>query len=409
VSFPTLPSLTAQPRRIDLYQKQYNHDIMVLEFSSESTLWFETLKTGVPVQFIWRQDTLNKNWIGYVSSIQKVNAPQRTNIMQIVCVGATFNMKQRATRVFPNSTIPEAVSAIAQEFGFNVITEPHPQRFSQLTIPGLSYWEWINEQAKRIGYGIIVDGLNLLFLPLDKLIDITFSTSPVLAMGNSTAPFNTQFLDRTLDKFQVIYGDNVESSTNFRTVKNVGGVDPIDGSIVLSSRAPTDDGTSLREDESSVLFSEYRTDQVINSRTDAEQISKGAAQMARFSIPATALGQGDPRVRPFGALFISGTGNITDGFWVVKEAHHMFHKVGDYMVDLKVATDGIGDQIVETPFRTRTDLAVGTVNLNEALINGGVTNLSFDLDSVELTNTNVIQNEAEQGYVNAPSKWRRVG
>lgn len=409
VSFPTLPSLTAQPRRIDLYQKQYNHDIMVLEFASESTLWFETLKTGVPVRFVWRQDTLDKNWIGYVSSIQKINAPQRTNIMQIVCVGATFGMKQRATRVFPNSTIPQAIQTIAEEFGFNVVTEAHPQVFTQLTIPGLSYWEWINEQAKRIGYGIIVDGLNFILLPLDKLIDITFSNSAVLAMGNSGAPFNTQFLDRTLDKFEVINGDNVESSTNFRTVKNVGGVDPIDGSIVLSSRAPTEDGTPLRETESSVLFSEYRTDQVVNSLVAAQQISKGAAQMARFSIPATALGQGDPRIRPFGALFIAGTGNITDGFWVVREAHHMFHKVGDYMVDLKIATDGIGDAIVETPFRTRTDLAVGTVNLNEALNNGGVTNLSFDVDSVELTNTNVVQNEAEQGFITAPSRWKRVG
>ena len=408
LSFPTLPSLTAQPRRVDLYQKQYSHDIMIVEFPAESTLWFESLKTGVPVQFTWRQDTADKNWIGYVSSITKRNAPQRANKMQVMCVGATYPMKQRATRVFPNSTIPEAIQTISEEFGFNVVTEAHPQKFSQLIVPGISYWEWINEQARRIGYGIIVDGLNLILLPLDKLIDITFSNAPVMALGNAGAPFNTQFLDRTMDTFVVIQGDNVEHSSNFRTIKNVGGVNPLDNSIVLSTRGPTEDGTALRETESQVLFSEYRTDQVINDRTSAEQIAKGAAQMARFSIPADVNGQGDPRLRPFGALYIAGTGNLSDGFWMVKEAHHMFHQIGDYMVSLKIATDGIGDAVVETPFRTRTDLAVGTVNLNEALVNGGVTNLSFSLNSVKLTNNNVTQTEVNQGFVTAPSTWTRA-
>lgn len=409
LTFPTLPSLTAQPRRVDLYQKQYSHDVMLLEFSSESTLWFETLKTGVPVQFSWRQDTLNKNWIGYVSSINKSHSPQRTNIMQIMCVGATFPMKQRATRVFPNSTIPEAVATIAREFGFNVVLENHPQRFSQLSITGTSYWEWINEQAKRIGYGVIVDGMDLVFKPLDKLVDLTFANAPVLSLGNAGAPFNTQYLDRTLDEFKIIYGDNVEDSMNFRTKKNVGGVNPINADVLLSSRGPTDDGTALREDPSSVLFQEYRTDLVINDSVAAEEAAKGAAQMARFSIPATVKGQGDPRLRPFGTTYISGTGNLTDGFWVVREVHHIFHKIGDYMANLKISTDGIGDAIVETPFRTRTDLTAGTVNLTEALNNGDTTLLSFQLNSVQLTDTQVLQSEVNQGYVRTPSRWKKVG
>ena len=150
ITFPTLPSLTAQPRRIDLYQKEYSHDVLVLEYPSESTLWFESLHTGLPIQFSWNQDTLSKSWIGYVSTVSKGNSPQRMNSMTIVCVGSSFPLKARVAKVFKDYSIPQAVEEIVTGYGFNFIGENSDQKFSQLTIAGLTYWEWIVEQAKRI-------------------------------------------------------------------------------------------------------------------------------------------------------------------------------------------------------------------------------------------------------------------
>ena len=416
VTFPTLPSLTVQPRKIDIIQKQYNHDVLIMEFPAESTLWFEALKTGVPVQMNWSQDTLRKNWVGYVSSISKVNSPQRMNIMQIMCVGTSFVLKERATRVFENKTIPEAVQIIAEEFGFNVIANPHPQRFSQLTLAAVSYWEWIVEQAKRIGYGVVIDGMDLYFKPLDKMIDLGFSNAAVLSLGNAGPSFNTQLLDRTLDEFKVVYGDNVEDSNNFRATKNVGGVDPISKKMLFSSSTPTETGTPLRTEVSPTLFTEYRTDRVVNSQIDATEAAKGAAQLARFKIPADVKAQGDPRLHPFGTTYIAGTGSLTDGFWIIREARHMFHKIGDYQVQLKIATDGIGDAIVETPFRTRKDLnsitatgtPSGTINLDEALING-TSLFNFEMSSVTTVSKENYSTESNQGFVSAPTIWRKAG
>ena len=409
VVFPTVPSLTVQPRSIDLIQNQYSHDILTLEFPSESTLWFETLKTGVPVQFTWKQDTLEKNWIGYVSSVSKQNAPQRTNIMQVMCVGGTFPLKQRVTRVFQNSTVPDAVSQIAFEFGFKVITDVHDVVFPQLAITGNSYWEWIQEQARRIGYGVIIDGMTLVFRPIDKLIDMTFSNAPVLSMGNAAAPFNTQFLDRTLDQFNIIYGDNVENSNNFRTVKNVGGVDPTTGTELFSSSDPAIIGDQLRSDVSQSLFNEYRTDKVINTLAEAANAAHAAAQASRFGIPANIKGQGDPRLRPFGSVFVAGTGNLTDGFWVINGVHHMFHQIGDYQVEMAVSTDGVGDAVLQTPFRTRTDTGQGTINLDEASNNGVSSALSFGMNAVSLMDYTQYTTEVNQGYLRTPSRWQSVG
>jgi len=408
ISFPTLPNLTVQPRRIDLFQKQYAHDVLMLEYKADSSLWTDNLHTGVPVQFIWKQDTFVKNWIGYVSSISKAVSPDRLNTMKVLCVSGSFPLKERATRVFLETTIPEAVRTIAAEYGFTFIGENNDQKFSQLTIAGSSYWDWIQEQAKRIGYGVLIDGMNFMFRPLDKLIDQGFSSTAVLSLGNASIPFNTQYLDRTLDQFIVMSGDNVEDTTEFRAVKNVGGVDPVSAAEYLSSESPDTVGTNIREDVSSVLFSEYRTDRVINDAVSAKSASAGAAQMARFNLPAAVKCQGDPRIRPFGTVYISGTGNVTDGFWVVRESHHMFHQVGDYIMELKIATDGLGDTS-ETPFRTRPDTNIGTVNLDEALKNNGVPSLFFDLGSVVLSSRQAVVKQGAQGFTKTPTKWRAVG
>jgi hypothetical protein len=405
VTFPTLPSLTVQPRRIDLYQKQYSHDVLVLEYPAESTLWFESLQTGVPIEFRWNQNTLSKNWIGYVSSTSKSNSPQRVNSMNIVCVGGSFPLKDRAARIFIDSSIPRAVEQIVTEYGFNFIGEDNGQKFSQLTIAGLTYWEWIVEQSKRIGYGIIVDGMNFIFKPIDKLVDFGFSSAAILSIGDATVPFNTQALDRTLDMFSVISGDNIEDSVNYRTIKNVGGVNPVSNEEYITEASPLNTGNQLRSNASDVLFSEYRTDRVVQSAEAAKIEAEGAAELARFNLPATVRGQGDPRIRPFSTVFISGTGNLTDGFWVVKEAKHMFHKIGDYMIDLKIATDGLGDSL-ETSFRTRDASEVGLVNLEEAVKNNGISPLYFDMASVELNSTGMIVKEANQGYKKVIQKWK---
>lgn len=406
-TFPTLPSLTVEPRRADLYEEQGSHMLLVLEYPSESPLWFQSVSTGVPVLFTWKQDTLSRSFYGYVSSISKVNAAQRMDFMQVTCVGSTYPLKERVTRVFKNSTIPQAVEQIATEYGFSFSGEEHSQVFPQLTIAGSSYWEWIQEQARRIGYGVVIDGGSFIFKPFDRLIDLGFSNAAVLSMGDQTVPFNTQFLDRTLDYFKVISGKNIEDSTEVRAVKTVGGVDPITGKPFTADKSPGDSGVNLRSNVADVLFTEYRTEKVVNDQSVAVATAEGAAQLARFNIPARVKCQGDPRIRPYGTVYINGTGSLTDGFWTVREVHHMFHKVGDYAMELTVATDGLGESR-QNAFRTRSATLVGTINLVSAVANA--TSEVIKLGSVEprLSRSSLATKENDQGFLNNPALWKAV-
>lgn len=405
--FPSLPSLTVEPRRADLYQEQNSHDILVLQYPSESPLWFQSIKTGVPVEFSWRQDTLSQSFYGYVSSISKVNSANRLDFMEITCVGTTYRLKERATHVFKNVTIPQAVREIVEAYGFSFVGEDDPQTFPQLVIAGSSYWEWIQEQARRIGFGVVVEGTTFFFKPLDRLIDLGFSNAAILSMGDQLTPFNTQFLDRTLDYFKVISGSNVEDTNDVRAVKNVGGVDPITGKAFAGAASPDEVGANLRTNVADVLFQEYRTDRVLNASKSAESAADGLAQLARFNIPARVQCQGDPRIRPFGSVFINGTGALTDGFWVVRRAHHMFHKVGDYVMELLVATDGLGAGR-QSGFRTRGTSLTGTVNLEDAVTSATSEVIRLGLSRPRLTYTQQVVQENNQGFSTNPILWKSV-
>lgn len=405
VTWPSLPSFKTLPIRIDLIQKQYNHDVAILEYSMTSPLYFETIKTGVLVEFTWVQEGMSRSWVGYVSSIDKVVNSRRDIAMKIHCVGASFPLKQRATRVFNNSSIPEAVEKIAKEFGLRYSGVNDSRKFPQLTMTGHSYWEWMQEQAKRIGYALVIDGTNLIFKPIDLVINESFSTAPVMSYDSTPTVTNTMYLDRTLDYFKALNGEHIEHDSEMRMNKIVGGVDPITNKLKISVAKPNLIGKSMRTDVSDVLFNDYKTSEVANGGSSVEHAALGLAHTSRFSLPADAKGQGDPRLAPFGTVLITGTGELTDGFWLVKEAHHTIHRSGDYMVELKLATDGLG-KTKESVFRNRDKSTRGSVNLSEALKNKGKPKAPFqkkDARAVFYSNQVKVNN---QGYNRTPAVWK---
>lgn len=404
VLFPTLPSLSQQPMRTQLYQEEGAHDLLVLQFRATHENWFRVLKTGVPIHFTWSQSPFKNNWIGYVSYVSKQVSGQTEQIMEVHCVGASFPLKERVSEVFENSTITQAVETIVSKFGFKFIGDPHPLVFEQLVIAGHSYWEWIQEQAKRIGYGVLVDGMSFIFKPLDKLIDYRITSVPVFSMMGKGVSGGVMYNDRTLDSFVVLNGEYVENPHALRTVKAVGGVDPITGTTFYSAKSPKDVGINLRQSVSDVLFSEIRAEQVAHSHQAAESLSEGAAHNGRLNMPAKVKGQGDPRLKVFAPVVIRGTGDLTDGYWVAKKIKHMFSRNGNYQVELTISTDGSG-LTNRTSQRQDTGTVVGVVNLTDALNSTGIAGNTAVNEAYKLSGNLGIQTEYNQGFLRTPNRW----
>jgi len=380
VQYPTLPSLRLQPREVFLKQSQKLHDILVLDYFTTSFKNASLLKTGVPIKFSWKQGRRKMEWLGYVSSVSRKSGTQKSKPMKVYCVGSSFVLKQRKTKTYKNKTIPEIAAKIAKENKLRFIGENHSRRFPQLVISGHTQWEWLYEQANRIGYVFYVQGTNLIFRPIDKLIDEMSTDAPFFQMWDPNIPRQDSRPDRTLDFISIMVGENIEGSRPDRTTKQVGGVDPVTGEPFTAKRSPSDIGSGVRETVSDTLFDDFNSEQVANSRRDAKSAAESSAHLARFNIFAKAVGQGDPRVHPYSLIYVEGSGKQTDGFWLINSVTHKMSVGGLYSVEMVVSTDGT-DRNNKTPKRNGDRRITGVINLNQIM----ATQSSFSVENNNYT------------------------
>lgn len=402
VQFPTAPSLKAKPDRVELTQKQYEHDLLVLNYGKSSSLWFSILKTGTPIIFTWVQNNEKSIWVGYVINVSKTNAAERGRPMKVYCVGASYVLKARGARVFKNVSVTDVARKVAKEFGLGFVGENSSRKFSQIVMTGQSYWQFLQEQAARIGYGLYVRGATLYMRPLDRIINAGMSYASTLTLQPPVFPAGVQAADRTLDRFEILNGDLIENGDNPNTVKVTAGVNPLTNKPVGGSQDPKKVGQKLRAKPNSALFSDYPKEVVHGSKI-SKQAAKDLAEGARFTVPAKLVGQGDRRAMPYNVFYIEGTGFDTDGYWLIKEVEHVMLLTGQYQIDVKVVTDGIGSN-VQTAFRGARPSRVGTINVQEKILqdlSGGKNRAS----APKLTNKVPRMLETQQGFAQLNSVW----
>lgn len=408
ITFPTMPTLDKKPLEVKLTQAQNHHDVLTMTFRQTGNQWFDDIPTGLPVKFTWTTAGISTDWVGYVSYVSKVVTSLRDRTMEVRCVGASFPLKERTTKTFVDKTIPEAVAELASSLGLEYYGDPHPRKFPQLMIAGHSYWEWIQEQAKRIGYAVYVEGVTLYFRDIDKLITQNSIAVPTLSIEDQSSRDGQNIYDRTLEYFKVYKGDFIEDGSALRANKHIGGVDPITQESFLGNASPNDFSKGLRQDTMETLFQEYRTDQVALSSKDAQEAARSAAQLGRFNLPAKVRGQGDYRFRPYATVRVAGTGPTSDGNWVIKEVEHIFDKYGKYMVEMTILTDGIGVSLNEEA-GYQGGLGKDTVNISKILSNSGAITSSRATSSPVLNNPYQETSHKELGFHKSPSRWAAAG
>jgi phage protein D len=446
VEFPTLPRLKIRPTTATLQQKQYFHDILTLEYSGITNANVEAINTGLPVKFTWKQGSRQKVWYGYVTYVSRTSASQKKRPIVIRCIGASFVLKKRVVKTYKNKTIPEVAALIAKEHKLKFVGKNHTRRFSQLSISGQSQWEWLHTNAARIGYAMYVSGTSLVFKPIDTLIDEFMSSAPLFQFWSDNFPRLEYQLDRTIDSFSVLKGEFLEDGSPKRTNKIVGGVDPVTSRPFSERTSPKETGKALRTQISDVLFNGFASEEVANSKLAARLASKGAAELARFNVPATLVGQGDPRVFPYRLITVDGITREFNGHWIIREVTHQFKFGGDYGVTMTVATDGVKENVrgsnnttARTPqvntfgvspattISSRPD--VGTIDVSKFLNKSGTFNISASftggVDLSQLIETEVpyntprettrlvstapyLTNINTQGFSRTPTLWTNI-
>lgn len=177
VRFPTATDMDLLLIGAELYQDIEEHDRLVLHFKGKPMLKRDTVASGDPVVFSFTSDKLQTTWNGYVHHIAQDNTFQGSNT-QIVCVGASWVLKDTDQKIYKNTTYDKVVSAIGKAKGFEVITQTHNRIKTSVTHTGESYWQLLKRMAKLSGFALLVENTTIYFVGKDKIFQNKKKSAP---------------------------------------------------------------------------------------------------------------------------------------------------------------------------------------------------------------------------------------
>jgi phage protein D len=374
VSFPQFPTIDFSLRQFKLIQEAGKHDIAELYFSSFSKVFYKALTTGVLVQVSWKNQNSSGQFYGHVYGSNMKQQSTITRNVLIKAMGASFPLKESKSKIWVNKTASEVVTAIAKLASIKAVVTPTKLRYEQISMSGHTYWQKIQELAKRSGYVAQMIDAELHFHPMDVMLAKCSTSIPILAQQDNEIPFGLVHESPTLDYFEAHVDDLGEHGNHSRRDKVVSGVDPVTGKKYSHTVSPNKVGKKLRKQTKDSFFSEHIPGQMSYNSEGAKELAEAQAQLARWSISAEGEGQGDARIAPYRTVQISGTFEHTDGFWIIQRAEHSMLFDGRYTVSFTCLSDGLYENQTAL-FRTDTATLMPTRNIELELSSSSKTSL----------------------------------
>ena len=400
VVFPDFPTFKLAPQSFRLIQEQGKHDVIEIAFPSFDKHFQKALKTGILCKVMWKTQHAKNEWVGYVYNSDKTTQSTTSRNVILRGLGASFPLKEGGNKIWKNKTAPEIIQEICKQHKLKAVVDKSNVRFGMQSLVGLTKWEKIQELAERIGFHAHVNNTTLYFQRIDRLIDQFASTIPVFSYNDGGVNYGAIFEAQTLDHFKAKTGDISELGAHNKKDKTVHGIDPITGKSHSHTAKPTKVGKNVRTNVAESLFQEVATTVVAETKSIAKELSEGMAHLARFSMHAEGKGQGDPRMSPYKTIEINGTGENTDGFWVIKKVEHFVTYDGRYTVEFKCMTDGLGKN-KGGGFRKTTASVVPTRDVAYEMATGGKQTPSTP--TISSRQPLVIQTKG--GFKTTPNRW----
>lgn len=341
VTFPDFPGFTENPKNFRLIQEVGKQDVVHIKYPYQSPFYLKALKTGVPFSVKWKTEQGDGSFVGYVYDVTPLTGRGKDREVLVKGIGATLGAKETDNKIWVNKSATQIVEEIAKKLKLKASITPSNVIFSQQSMLNHTYWEKIQELARRVGYVAQAYGTELNFHPLDVMIDKTMTTVPIYAFIDAESPRFTELQEHTLDKFSPTVGDLTITSMFGKREKTVSSIDPYSSKTFNYKSSPAS-WKKLRTSTKDPLFKESLTTTVVSTPAMARSIADAHAKLSRYSIFAEGKGQGNPRVAPYRTIEVRGTGEVTDGYWVVTRADHFITWAGKYEVEFSCMTDGVG-------------------------------------------------------------------
>ena len=177
VEFPKSPDMSMVLIGAELHRNPEEHDRLVLHFKGHPSNQKTGLISGDPVRFMFNSKKVKETWYGYIRHVEQPNTWQGGNT-DIVCVGATFYLKDSNQKIYKNVTADQVVTKIANKHGLATVTQRHPRTRPSVVQAGQSDWQIIRSLAKQTGFALVTDNTTIFFVSKDKIYSEKKKSAP---------------------------------------------------------------------------------------------------------------------------------------------------------------------------------------------------------------------------------------
>lgn len=336
IEFPlhTVGALTDVQSAV-LRQAEYAHELLIVETRQQ----ISDLRTNTPVQATLGSIGDSIDFVGYVHHVRDAMSKHDGDRRQVVvCIGATWRMKQQRQRVWQDMTASEIALAILGEYQLTADVQPTTKRLGH-KVQTTSDWAFLCTLAKSIGFVVYPRGTIVHFHERKHVEDQKVASSPVFTYRRE----GSGFADTEVTEFRPLLGEDMPNAEGSKAARAVSGVDPRTAQVIRASHDGRPDSTR-RTDNTGALFEHAHTDTVVNTIEDAETRAQAASDVAMWQHRADAETVGNVTVAPTGFVYMDDVPGHFEGFWAVIAVEHRF--IGNrYRLQMSLGTDSLGSNV----------------------------------------------------------------
>lgn len=328
VSFPgSRVTLDAQVLEVTIIQEEYKHDIAMFRLPTAGA-GRPYFRAGTPVQIDWSRDRDSASFQGFVHHVEQASEAKDTVVW---CRGASQRFDNGLRASYRYRTFPSVAGEIARQLNFDVDAVGHGQMWDSLTASGGRSWDFLVRYAKEIGYSLYAKNTRLLLHPRMHVVDANTRNAPVLYLGvKSQGERGSLFDFHPLDGVAPA-GEQRHNNVLTGTDRRTGYPFSVTGGVAVGKLGSKQYGA----------VGETYHDLNVSTPEEARWKAQGLAEMARFNMRATALGEGSPRIHQTWPVLLSGVNAQYEGTWFVHKATHRLVPT-EYTMELELGRDAFG-------------------------------------------------------------------
>jgi len=326
-----------QPYEVWIYQREYFHDVAVVEVHAESSNDAK-YRGGMPVQIQWGWLPHATDYFhGYVHHTEHIEHKDKPRTLRITCIGSSYPMKAPSHKVWKKATKRHIAATLAKHYRFSATIEDDRVVMPTITQHGQSDWDMLVNLAQRAGYTFFVHKTHMFFH--ERVVHPRPHKSVYFLRHANGAHYRRN----SVYSFKHMVGETIPGTA--RKARLVHGV--ADNGKRVTYRVDPDNCDVLGTVAPPVLFGEMVNHRPVHSGNDAATYLKALNNRYRFHYKAKAVLSGDVKVTQTSTIRLHGIDSSNDGYWYVTEvAHHI--TLADYTLEVELGRDSMGSTVPVT-------------------------------------------------------------